>query len=314
MKFALPFFLVLCAGAIVAPAQVHLARHENSVAVEVNGQPFTTFYFGAAAPKPYLHPLLTAGGLRLTRLYPMESTGAGSRDHPHHRGLWMTHGDVNGIDFWASETEQRKGKQGLVVLKKILQMHDGAKSGTLRVLLEWQDPAGRTMVTENRLMTFSGDKNNRSIDFDVTLSVPAKTIFGDTKEGFFALRLRDELTEEKGSGQMTNAEGKSGMKQVWGKQSPWVDYAGTLEGQKVGIAIFDHPGNPHYPTWWHARDYGLFAANPFGEKDFTGDKTKNGSVTVEAGKSLHFRYRVLIHPGDATAAGIAAAWKEWSSR
>lgn len=314
MKRALPFFLVLCAGAIVAPAQVHLIRHDNSVAVEVGGQPFTTFYFGDAAPKPYLHPLLTAGGLRLTRLYPIESTEAGSHDHPHHRGLWMTHGDVNGIDFWASETEQRKGKQGLVVLKKILRMQDGAKSGTLRVLLEWQDPAGRTMVTEDRLMTFSGDKDKRSIDFDVTLSVPSKTVFGDTKEGFFALRLRDELTEEKGSGHMTNAEGKLGMKQVWGKQSPWVDYAGTLDGHKIGIAIFDHPGNPHYPTWWHARDYGLFAANPFGEKDFTGDKSKNGSVTVEAGKSLRFRYRVLIHTGDANSAGVAAAWKEWSSR
>lgn len=298
----------------MAPAQVHLAKHENSVSVEVGGGPFTTFYFGLAAPKPYLHPLLTASGQRLTRLYPMESTEPGSKDHPHHRGLWITHGDVNGIDFWASEPEQLKGKQGLVVLKKILQMQDGPKSGTLRVLLEWQDPAGRTMVTENRLMTFSGDKNVRSIDFDVTLSVPAKTVFGDTKEGFFALRLRDELTEEKGSGHMTNAEGKTGMKSIWGNRSEWVDYAGTLEGKKVGIAIFDHPGNPNYPSRWHARDYGLFAVNPFGEKGFTEDKSQDGSITVEAGKSLRFRYRVLIHPGDTAEAGIAAAWKEWSSR
>ncbi len=311
---ALPIFTILCAGGLLAPAQVRLTRQDNSVAVEVGGRPFTTFYFGDAAPKPYLHPLLTAGGLRLTRLYPMETTEPGSHDHPHHRGLWLSHGDVNGIDFWASEPSQRKGKQGLIVLKKILEMRDGPKSGTLRVLLEWQDPAGKVMVTEDRLMTFSGDEKVRAVDFDATLSVPSKTVFGDTKEGFFAIRLRDEISEEKGSGHMTNAEGKTGMKLVWGKRSTWVDYAGTLEGQKVGIAIFDHPGNPHYPTWWHSRDYGLFAANPFGERDFTGDKSKDGSVTVEAGKSLRFRYRVLIHPGDTAEAGIAKAWKEWSAR
>jgi len=314
MKRALPFLLVLCAGCVVAPAQVRLTKHDNSVAVEVGGQPFTTFYFGPAAPKPYLHPLVSADGVRLTRLYPMESVAGETHDHPHHRGLWMTHGNVNGIDFWASEPEQRVGKQGLVVLKKIVEMQGGPQSGTLRVLLDWQGPDGRTVINEDRRMVFSGGKDTRSIDFDVMLSAPSKAVFGDTKEGFFALRLRDELTEEKGTGWMINAAGQSGMKQVWGKRSPWVDYDGTVEGRKVGIAIFDHPGNPHYPTWWHARDYGLFAANPFGEKDFTGDKTKNGSVTVEAGQSLHFRYRVLIHAGDTAAAGIAKAWQEWSSR
>ena len=314
MKRALEFLILFCTGAFLAPAQVHFTRNESSVAVEVMGKPFTTFYFGDSAPKPYLHPLLTAAGLRLTRLYPMETTEQGSHDHPHHRGLWITHGDVNGVDFWASEPEQRKGKQGLVVLKKVVEMEDGPQSGSLRVLLEWRGPDGTLMVTEDRLMTFSGDENVRIVDFDVFLNVSSKTVFGDTKEGFFAVRLRDEMSEAKGSAHMTNAEGKIGMKQVWGKPSRWVDYAGTLEGHKVGIAIFDHPGNPRYPTWWHARDYGLFAANPFGERDFTGDKLKNGSLTVEAGKNLHFRYGVLIHPGDTTEAGIEAAWKVWSTR
>jgi hypothetical protein len=314
MRRALPLVIFLCAGAMLAPAQVRFTRHDNSVDVAVGGRPFTSFYFGAAAPKPYLHPLLTADGVRLTRLYPMEATDPNTHDHPHHRGLWFAHGDVNGIDFWASEPEQRVGKQGLIVLKKIVQAQDGAKSGTLHVLLEWQDPAGKPMVTEDRRMTFSGDDKVRAIDFDITLSVPSKTVFGDTKEGLFAIRLRDEITEEKGTGLMTNAQGKTGMKQIWGGRSEWVDYAGTVEGHKVGIAIFDHPGNPNFPTWWHARDYGLFASNPFGERDFSGDKSKNGSVTVEAGKSLRFRFRVLIHPGDTAAAGIGAAWKAWSAR
>ena len=314
MRRALPLSTVLLAGALLAPAQVRFTQLDSSVAVEVGGQPFTTFDYGAAAPKPYLHPLLTADGVRLTRLYPMDANVPGSHDHPHHRGLWLAHGDVNGVDFWASEPEQRKGKQGLIVLKKIVQMQGGSKTGKLRVLLAWLDPSGKTLLNEDRLMTFSGNDEVRTIDFDVSLTAPSKVVFGDTKEGFFAVRLRDELSEEKGSGLMTNAEGQTGMKQVWGRSSTWVDYAGTVERRKTGIAIFDHPGNPHYPTWWHARDYGLFAANPFGERDFTGDKSKNGSVTVEAGKTLRLRYRVLIHPGDTASAGIGAAWKKWSAR
>lgn len=314
MRRALPLLTFFFAGALLAPAQVRFTRLDSSVAVEVGGQPFTTFYYGESAPKPYLHPLLTADGVRLTRLYPMDATASGNHDHPHHRGLWLAHGDVNGVDFWASEPEQRQGKQGLIVLKQIVRMQDGAKAGTLRVLLAWLDPSGKTLVNEDRLMTFSGDAKVRIIDFDVALTVPSKVVFGDTKEGFFAVRLRDEMSEQKGTGLMTNAEGQSGMNGVWGKSSTWVDYAGAVDGHKVGIAIFDHPGNPHYPTWWHARDYGLFAANPFGERDFTGDKAKNGSVAVEAGKSLRFRYRVLLHPGDTASAGIGAAWKEWSVR
>ena len=113
---------------------------------------------------------------------------------------------------------------------------------------------------------------------------------------------------------MTNAEGQSGMAQVWGKRSAWVDYSGKAEGAAVGVAIFDHPANPRHPTWWHARDYGLFAANPFGEGSFTGDKSKNGSMTLAPGKSVRFRYRVYIHDGDTAQAGVAAAYRSWAGR
>jgi hypothetical protein len=110
---------------------------------------------------------------------------------------------------------------------------------------------------------------------------------------------------------MTNAAGATGMKDVWGKPSPWVDYSGTVDGQPVGIAIFDHSKNPKHPTTWHARDYGLFAANPFGDHDFYNDKTKDGSVTIDPGKSLRFRYRVVLHSGDTAAANVAELYKAW---
>ncbi len=294
-----------------SPAQVHFTRQADSIAVEVAGRPFTAFYFGASAPKPYLHPLLSASGLRLTRLYPMETTEVGSRDHPHQRGLWIGHGDVNGIDFWANEQEQRQGKQGLIVLREIRDVQDGPIKGVLWAVLEWRDPTGRVLVVEDRAMFFSGNGPVRTIDFDITLHAVAKVVFGDSKEGFFALRLRDELSEVKGSGNMTNAAGQTGMARVWGQRSPWVDYAGTVEGRGLGVAIFDHPDNPSHPVWWHARDYGLFAANPFGERAFTGDKAKDGSLSLAPGASVRLRYQVFIHPGTAPA-GVAAAYHEWA--
>lgn len=87
---------------------------------------------------------------------------------------------------------------------------------------------------------------------------------------------------------------------------------GTLEGKKVGVAIFDHPSSFRYPTYWHARDYGLFAANAFGLHDFFNDKSKDGSYTLEKGKTMHFRYRVVIHPGDTAEANIGKLFEEWS--
>ncbi len=138
--------------------------------------------------------------------------------------------------------------------------------------------------------------------------------FADTKEGTFGIRLATSMTEEKGGGgRMMNAEGKETEKNVWGKRSAWVDYCGPVDGQTVGVAIFDNPANPRYPTYWHSRAYGLHAANIFGVRDFTGDKSQDGSLTIEPGHPLHFRYRVVIHAGDTGSANIAELHKKYLS-
>jgi hypothetical protein len=293
-------------------AQVKFTPSDDRVAVEIDGKPFTTFYFAGKAPKPYLHPLTTAAGLRITRNYPMEMTEGETRDHPHHRGLWFTHGDVNKVDFWINE-EPRRPHYGIITKGKVLEAKGGKQKGVIKASCEWQSPASEPLLTETRGMTFYSAKDVRTIDFDVTFTALAgKVVFGDTKEGFFAIRLRDEFTERKKGAVLQNAEGKRTMREVWGKASPWVDYSGTLEGQKLGVAIFDHPGNPKHPTFWHARDYGLFAANALGEHDFFNDKTRNGSLTIEKGKSLRFRYRVLIHPGETADANLPAKFAEYA--
>lgn len=318
-----PLFILL-ALALPLCAQVKITQHErNRISVEIDGKPFTDFYIGADTNKPYLHPLHAASGKVVTRGYPMLKDVPGeAHDHPHHRGLWFTHGIVNGYDFWANEDSQKSAKKGKVVLKEIGGVSSGGKAGTIQAAFNWNDPDGKPILAEMRKMTFYSDPVLRTMDFDATLKALTKVTFGDTKEGMFAIRIAAGLEElQKRSpaqpprtGKMINAQGKQGEKEVWGKRSEWVDYFGELDGEKLGIAILDHPENPKHPTYWHSRSYGLFAANIFGEHDFYGDKSRDGSMTIEPGQSLRFRYRVIIHPGDYRTADIAKLYREYAGK
>jgi len=306
---------------LAASPQVKFTQAPDRIEVEIDGQPFTTLYMGPATTKPYLHPLRSASGKAVTRYYPMEEREGERRDHPHQRGLWFTHGDVNGYDFWANEVSQKGPNKGKVVLNKVLAVRSGSKQGVLEVSFDWLDPAGKPILNERRTMVFHSDPRLRMVDFDLRLTALQQVKFGDTKEGTFALRLAASLEEPaRGApptpartGKMVNAEGLEGERQVWGKRSAWVDYFGEVEGEKLGVAIFDHPGNPKHPTYWHARGYGLFAANVFGEHDFLADKTRDGSITLPAKGALRFRYRVVIHPGDYQSAGIAELYKRYAA-
>jgi hypothetical protein len=310
MKTAVLAFFVLC---LPLPAQVQFQQAADHIEITIDGKPFSTFYYGEETPKPYLSPLRTASGIIVTRLFPMEKIEGETRDHPHHRGLWFTHGDVNQVDFWANEPGG-KGRKGKVKLEKILSVQGGKKEGSIRASFLWVDDTGEPLLRETRTMTFYSDPKLRVLDFDATLTALKKAVFGDTKEGFFAIRLRDAMRERGGTGRMINAEGKTGMRDVWGKASPWVDYSGTLDGELLGVAIFDHPASFRHPTYWHARDYGLFAANAFGLHDFHNDKTKDGSYALEPGKSIRFLYRVVIHPGDTDSAGVAKLYAEFAKK
>jgi len=302
-------------------AQVKLTQGPDRIEVQIDGQPFTTLFMGSDVTKPYLHPLRSASGKVVTRYYPMENREGERRDHPHQRGLWFSHGDVNGYDFWANEVSQKGPNKGRIVLDKVISLRSGRRQGSLEVSFNWLDPAGKPILNERRTMVFHADPRLRVVDFDIVLTALEKVKFGDTKEGTFALRLAPSLEEPvrgapetpRRTGKMVNAEGLEGERQVWGKRSAWVDYFGEVEGEKLGVAIFDHPSNPKHPTFWHSRSYGLFAANIFGEHDFMADKSRDGSLTLEPGGKLRFRYRVVIHPGDCQSAGIAEMYKKYAA-
>ena len=299
----------------------------DRIAVEIDGKPYTTFYLAPDGNKPYVWPLRTATGAIVTRHFPMEDFPGEVKDHPHHRGMFFSHGDINGINFWATEqpaATARKGQpkgqlkgqprleRGSMTLKKVLEMKGGSKSGTIKAVFDGLDASGKPVMTETRTLVFYRDPALRTIDYDIVIVPLQKLTFRDTKEGTFGIRLATSMQEDKG-GHMMNAEGAETEKNVWGKRSAWVDYCGPVDGQTVGVAIFDNPANPRHPTYWHSRAYGLHAANIFGVRDFTGDKSQDGSLTVEPGQPLRFRYRVVIHSGTTPAAGIADLYKRYAA-
>jgi Methane oxygenase PmoA len=294
---------ILACGNRPAAAQVEFKNVDGDhISVTINGEPFTDFHIGKAYPKPFLAPLRTANGLIVTRRFPQELVQDESRDHPHHRGLWIGYGDVNGVNFWENEPASKTSPEnpalkGLLTLKSLGELKPGKKSGTLQAVFDWAAPGQGTLLEEDRTMTFYADREVRTFDVDVTFTAKAPLKFADTKEGFFAIRLADSMAGKNG-GLMTNSEGAQTEKKVWGKKADWVDYDGTVDGQKVGIVIFNNPKNSAQPPRWHARDYGLFAVNPFGLKEFDPQADSAGGRELKAGDTMRFRYRVIIHPGD----------------
>ena len=272
-------------------AQVRFHQLPGRLAVEIDGKPFTELFYGPEVRKPYLHPLRSASGRIVTRQYPMADVEGEKKDHPHHQGLSFTYADVNGYNFWASDKTQLDSKSGSIRLKRVVRTEDGP-AGVAQVEFEWLDPQGKVLLTEDRTMTFSGGPARRAIDFDITLRAEQQAVFGDTKEGMFNIRLAPGLD------QLSGSNGCRGEKECWGKRGESFTFSGRVGDEALAVTIFDQPGNPSYPTYWHVREYGLFAANPFGVRDFTGDKTANGSRALSPGETLHFRYRVVIQGAD----------------
>lgn len=324
-KLALAAVLALSV-AWPAAAQVKIAQSAEQIAVEIDGKPFTVFYIGGKdLNRPYLHPIRAASGKIVNRSFPAGQVPGETTDHPHHAGLFYGHGDVNGFNYWAiqnvpTDPSKPDATMGRIVLKNVTSVKSGRESGTVDVVLNWLKPDGKTLLTETRRMTFYSHPEIRIIDFDFDLAAVDKVVFRDTKEGTFAMRMATALEEPAAkekpgaiprTGKLINAQGGEREANVWGKRSEWVDYAGVLDGEKVGVVMMDHPGNPRHPTYWHSRGYGLHSINPFGLHDFLNDPKQDGSLTVEPGKHVRFRYRVVVHPG-LPAAQIAELYKQYA--
>ena len=287
----------------------------DKIDITIGGKPFTTYDSSTVEQKkmwPNFYPLFGPQGVRMTRGYPMEKFEGEAEDHPHHQSLWVSHGDINGIDFWGLAKEHGYTQQ------RALECSAAPAAGRLCAKMDWTDHEGKTVFKEDRIVTIWGTpESGRMIDFDMTFTATEGDVkFGDTKEGgLISLRVAHTMKEkQKGGGkggQITNSEGGVGAGQCWGKPAPWCDYSGPVGDIVAGLTIMDHPSNPFYPIRYHVRDYGLFGANPFGLSHFVG-KSENGSRVLKKGESWHMRFRVYIHAGDVKEGHVAQAFGNFS--
>ena len=298
-------WLVRCLLTLLAAQQgfaepIDIQQVGSKYKVSIGGEPFAEVDYSTYA-KPIVYPIYGPNQVPMTRNYPMV-LGAKyeAKDHPHHKSMWFGHGDVNGISFWH--------EQG-----KIINEAASATNDSVTLKNKLVGPNRDLIAHETATIRFSADESVRMIDWDVTLHADVTHLkLGDTKEGTMAVRTHPNLRLDGASanGTATNSNGATG-KSIWGKPAKWVDYSGTIDDQEVGIAIFDHPQNLRHPTTWHARTYGLVAANPFGLSYFVG-KDQDGTQVIPKGDSLRLRYRFVFHQGDAKQAKIADRYAEYT--
>lgn len=278
--------------------KVVLTQEQKWVNVTVNGQLFTRYYFTPEFAKPFCFPLVGPNGKVLTRGFPVEPREGETRDHPHHKGFWVAHGDVNGHDLWS--------EKGRIVHKVFEALESGPLFGLLRARHDWLGVDGSKLCEAVQELRFTELQNMRILDLTQTFIATEGDInFGDTKEGFVAIRIPDELTLSRGTGHILLSTGHRD-KDAWGKRAKWCLYYGTIGGDPVAIAFFDHKDNRSFPNPWHVRDYGLFANGPFGRKDFGLPPEDVGKLAK--GEKLMLRYRIILFSYHPTPEELEELW------
>ncbi len=271
---------------------VNIESKNGRIEVSVGEDLFTAYNF-LETSKPYLYPVLGPMQIRMTRDYPMKETTGEADDHPHHKSIWIGH-EVNGVDFWTCQNGSKIEVVGQPVID--------TKANSLAANSNWIDADGKIICSDSTKWTFGIDEKLRWIDCVFSLVASEGPLrINDTKEGTVAIRTHSDLRlkpdpkrgVQKVFGKATNSRGTTGPA-IWGKSASWVLYSGTIQSQPASILMLDHPTNFRHPTTWHARDYGLGTANPFGLHDFEKMAAGAGEVTLSKGQSLTLHYRFVF--------------------
>ena len=319
--------LVLAAGSSRA-AEFTLTEETDGIRVMIDGKLFTKYITNdKTTNKPYFFPVIGPTGKGMTRSYPMADVEGEAQDHPHHRSFWFGHQFVNDFDTWHEKqtlVERAKGDEaklvelmkvlGSTVHREVLESSNAGGKAVLTVSSDYLDPSGGRMVSDVRTFTFSiGADDARIVDVEIVFTAVADSVtFADAKDAGLSLRVAHSMSvDAKQGGRIVTSSGDLDQ-DAWGKRAAWCDFSGPVEGEKLGIAVLNHPTSFRYPTPWHARTYGLFTANPFGLKSVAGEEA-DGSFDLKKGEGFTMRHRVIFHSGDEVTAGIAAAWKQYAS-
>lgn len=290
---------------------VDLADDGSEIAVRIAGEPFTTYRYRDVPARPFFWPVLAPGGIPVTRAWPMSEEVAGeTRDHRHHRSLYFAFGEVNGADNWSEEPGH-----AYTIHRSVDELVSGPVFGRFVTTSDWTDSGGRRLLIQKATATFWNLRRDDARLFDVDLRLTAAdgdVLFGDTKEGgMLTVRVATPMDVPNG-GRIENAYGGVNERETWGCAAHWCDYSGIVQGTRVGIGVMDHPTSFRHPTYWHVRDYGLMGANPFALNAYTNGQ-KEGSFTLQAGAEMAFRYRVVVHLGDAGESDMRGRYLDFVS-
>ena len=323
-----------------ADDRIQLVRNDagRRVDVTIDGKPFTSYIYPTTQKKPVLYPLRSARDTVVTRGFPLQPRKGERVDHPHHAGLWFNHGDVNGFDFWNNSDDigpDRAPKMGSILHRRVVETKNGSDRGELKTESDWVSGDGVTLLREVTHFIFSGTRDTRTIERITELTArDRRVVFRDNKEGTIGIRVArgleqpsttpDVFTDSSGkattvkvldntgvTGLYTSSEGLKGDA-VWGTRGRWVVLNGTVAGEQVALLMLDHPSNPGFPTYWHARGYGLFAANPLGRKVFD-EKQPELTLTLEPGQSTTFRHRIVIYGGTPPASALEKEYRAFAA-
>lgn len=263
---------------------IPLPNHE--VSFQVNGIERTRWHYGAQYPRPFLYPLNGPSGETLTRMgHP------GAPDHDHHRSVWFAHYKVLGIDFWGDGRNDAHVRQ-----IDWLAYEDSDDDARMAVRLGWfdgHDPA-ELLVQELVVAVRDDGAGGTFLETQSRFIPKADSLeFQQTNFGFLAVRVAKSISGFFGGGTLTNSDGKTGEKAIFGKASKWMDYSGSVGSPdnptNEGITFFDHPTNPGQPTGWHVREDGWMGASP----------CMNASIVSEKTRPLRLRYLLHAHAGAA---------------
>ena len=305
------------------PVLISRAASQNKIDVIIGKKLFTSFLYPDSLEKPVLYPIRAASGTMVTRGFPLDPLPNDPNDHPHHIGSWLNFENVNGLDFWNNSyaiSPDKKHLYGWIRTDRILETSGGAK-GILSYHANWQNQSKEVLLEETTTFTFSGTARRRIVDRVTILKANRDILFADAKDGLLGIRLAHALqiptgkdqkfTDDKGNttivkggtdtianGDYVSSAGRQGDS-VWSTRARWCKVFGKMGKDSVSVVIIDHPMNPNYPTFWHARGYGLFAANPLGEKIFTNDRSAK-NLHLNKGESVAFRYRIIVDEGNKT--------------
>ena len=323
--FTVPLLVLMSMSLLAQKNGFSIVERNDTKQVDIlyNNNLLTAYCYFDSSRKPVLFPVKTVDGITVTRSYPFQMIAGERTDHPHHTGIWLNYESVNGLDFWNNSTSiapEKRDHYGTIVHEKISSKKANGKNASLTATAKWVRPDNKILLNELTTFHFTVDANDLIIDRTTTLTATDTTVvFKDVKDGMFAIRVASELelpskekssfVDDKGNvtevapsgqdvtGMYYSSEGLKGDS-VWGSKGKWVMLTGKKDGKDITIGMFDHPSNIGYPAYWHARGYGLFSVNPLGRKIFSNGKEEL-NFTLQRGKSVTFRYRVVVHSGSA---------------